>query len=106
MDFCDSPTDESMTLNSSHNETMSKTFEEEPIDKNLHFHSELITERNNPTEETNSNEDTVAEKHLNDPEIENVDQGRQRNIQKTSLPDKKDAALIFIVDCPNLLNHD
>ena len=85
---------------------MSKPFEEEPIDKNLHFHFELITEPKNPTEETKSNGDTTAEEHLNDTETENADQRRQANPEKTSLLDKKESALNCTVDCPDTPIHD
>ena len=84
-----SHTDVSITLNTSHTGTMSKPFEEEPIDKNLHFHYELITEPSNPTEETKSNGDTIAEEHFNDTETENADQRRQANPEKISLLDEK-----------------
>ena len=62
--FSDSQTDESMTLNSSHTETMNKHFVEEPVD---HPHFELIIEPSNSTKETNSGGNAFAEEHLNDP---------------------------------------
>ena len=105
-DFSDSRTDVSVTLNTSDTETVSKPFEKEPLDKNLHFHFELITEASNPTDETKSNGDTLAEEHFNDTEIENADQSRQANLQNTSLLDKKESALNYNVDCPDMRNHD
>ena len=78
----------------------------EPIDKDLHFHFELITEPSNPAEETKSNGDTIAEEHFNDTETENADQRRQANLQQNSLLDKKESTLNFAVDSPDMLNHD
>ena len=86
-DISDSRTDAPITFNTSHTEKMSKLLEEEPIDENLHFHFELITEQSDPTEETKFNGDTFAEEHFNDTEIKNTDQRRQAN--PTSLFDKK-----------------
>ena len=105
-DSSDYRTDVSITLNSSHNETMSKPFEEEPINKNLHFHFQLTTEPNRPTEETNSNGDAIAEEPFNHPEIQNADQRRQANLQKTFLLDKKEFELNFVVDSPNILRRN
>ena len=62
--FSDSQTDEPITLNSSHTETMNKHSVEQPVD---HPHFELITEPNNSTKETNSDGNAIAEEHLNDP---------------------------------------
>ena len=104
--FCDSRSDASIIFNASHTEILSKHFEEESIDKNLHFHFELITEPSDSTEETKSNGDTFAEEHSNDTEIENADQRRQSNLEKNSLLDKKESTLNFAVDCPDMLNHD
>ena len=104
--FSDSQTDESITHNSSHTEAMSRPSEKEPIGKNLHFHFELITEPSNPTEETKPNEDTFAEEHFNNTEIESTDQSRQANLQKSFPLDKEESALNFVADCPNLFNHD
>ena len=53
-DFSDSCTDVYMPLNTSHTETMSKLFEEEPIDKNLNFYFDLIREPSNSTKEIKS----------------------------------------------------
>ena len=89
-DSSDSRTDVSITFNTSHSEKMSKPFEEELIDENLHFDFELITELSDPTEETKSNGGTIAEEHFTDTDIENADQRRQANLQKTYLIDKKD----------------
>ena len=78
----DSRTDVFITLSTSHTETMSKPFEEEPIDKNLHFH---------PIEQTKSNGDTIAEEHFNDTETEDADQRRQANPEKSSSLDEKES---------------
>ena len=79
----------SINLNSSHAETMSKPFEEEPTITDLHFRFELITERNSPTEENSSNGDAIAEEQINDPEIENTDQHRQANKPTRDFLDQK-----------------
>ena len=105
-DSSDSRTDLSITPNTSHTETMSKPFEEELMDKNLHSNFELITESSNPTEETKPNGDTTTDEHFNDTEIENADQRRQANPEKNSLPDEKESTLNYAVDCPDTLNHD
>ena len=97
-DSSDSCSHVSIIFTTSHTEIMSKPFEEEPIDKNLHFHFELITEPSDPTEETKSNGDTIAEEHFNNTEIKNADQYRQSNLQKNSLLDKKKPTLNFAVD--------
>ena len=81
-DSSDCRTDVSKIFNTSHTENMSKPFEEELIDKNLHFHFILITEPSDPTEETKSNGDTIAEEHFNDTEIEKTDQRWQANLKK------------------------
>ena len=70
----------------------------EPIDKNLHFHFELITEPSDPTEETKFNGDTIAEEHFNDTEIENTDHRRQAN--PTSLLDKKNLRQFIPLNAP------
>ena len=80
-DFSDSRTDVSITFNTTHTETMNKPFEDETIDKNLHFCLELIAEPSNATDETESNGDTTAEEHFNDTEIEKANQSRQANLQ-------------------------
>ena len=49
-DSSNSRTEETITLSSSHTETMSRPFKDDPFDKNLHFQVELITELSNPTE--------------------------------------------------------
>ena len=90
-DLSDSSTDVSITLNTSHTETLNTPFEEEPIDKNLHFLFELITKPSNPTDETKSKGDTIAEEHFNDTEIENAAQRRQAKLQKTFFLDKKES---------------
>ena len=102
-DSSDSCTDVSMSLNTSHTETMSKPFAEERIDKNVHFLFQLITEPINPTEETKSIGDTIAEEHFNDTETENADQAKP---EKNSLLDKKESMLNYAVDCPDTPNHD
>ena len=88
-DSSDSLTDVSIIFNTSHTEKMSEPSDKEPIDKNLHFHFELITEPGEPTEETKSRGDTIAEEQFNDTEIENSAQRRQTNLQKTFFLDKK-----------------
>ena len=85
---------------------MSKLPEEEPIDENLRFHFELITEPSDPTEETKFNGDTFAEEHFNDTETENADQRRQANPEKDPIPDEKESTLNYAVDCPDTPNHD
>ena len=107
-DSSDSRTDESIIFNASHTETMSKPFEEEPVDKNLHLHFELITQPSNPTEETKSNGDTIAQEHFNDTETENADQRRQANPEKNPIPDpdENESTLNYAVDCPDTPNHD
>ena len=102
-DSSDSRTDVFIIFNASHTEILSQPFEKEPIDKNLHFHFELITEPSDTTEDTKSNRDTIAEEHFNDTEIENTDERRQAN--PTSLPDKTESALNYTVDCPDMFNH-
>ena len=103
-DFSYSHTDVPIPFNTPHTEIMSKPLEEEPIEENLHFHFELITEPSDPTEETKFNGDTFAEEHFNDTEMKNTDQRRQTN--PTSLFDKRESALNYAVDCPDTPNHD
>ena len=105
-DSSDSRSHVSIIFNTSHTEIMSKPFEEEPIDKNLHFHFELITEPSDPTDETESNGDTIDEEHFNDTEIKNAAQCRQANLQKSFFLDKKESTLNYTVDCPDTLHHD
>ena len=66
----------------------------------------MITEPDHSSDETNSKVDTIAEEHLDDPEIEIAHQRRQTNRQKTFLFDEKESALNLVVDCSNLLKHD
>ena len=105
-DSSDLRTDLSIIFNTSHTETMSRPLEEDLIDKNLHFHFELITEPSNLTEETKSNGNTIAEEHFNDTETENADQRRQANPEKNSLLDEKESTLNYAVECPETPNHD
>ena len=105
-DSSGSRTDVSIIFSTSLTETMSKPFEEVPIKRNLHFHFKLITEPINPTEGTKSNGDNMAEEHFNTTEIENADQRRQANLQKTFLLDKEESTLNYTVDRPDMLNHD
>ena len=105
-DSSDLRTEVSIIFNTCHTETMSRPFEEDLIDKNLHFHFELITGPSNLTEETKSNGDTIAEEHFNDTETENADQRWQANPEKNSLLDEKESTLNHAVDCPDTSNHD
>ena len=102
-DFSDSRTEVPITLELSHTEQTNKPSKEEPIDKNLHFHFELIIEPTNPTEETKSNGDTIAEEHFDNTEIQSAD--RRANLQKNFLLDKKESTLHHTIDCPDMLNH-
>ena len=89
---------------------MSNFFLNEKIDPSFHLRFELTLKPNNSTEGTNSDQECIAEEHLNDPEIENTAQRRQAipetNLPRTFPPDETESALKFVDACPNSFSYD